>query len=83
MLSTQSTGSAAYGACLFTFHPAPPAAAPCLHPVPCCVSLHCLQADFVSKGMWDGAITKGMSKQEVALLRAPLVYAEIMSFIKV
>jgi len=33
--------------------------------------------------MWEGVI-KGvcMSKQEVSLLKVPLVYAEIMSFIK-
>jgi hypothetical protein len=42
-----------------------------------------LQADFVSRGMWEGAITKGFTKQELAVLKAPLVYAEIMSFIKV
>ena len=42
-----------------------------------------VQADFVSRGMWEGAIAKGFSKQELNILRAPLVYAEIMSFIKV
>ena len=41
------------------------------------------QADFVSRGMWEGAITKGMTRQEQGVLKAPLVYAEIMSFIKV
>jgi hypothetical protein len=41
------------------------------------------QVDFVSKRMWDGAIVKGMSRQERDILKAPLVYAEIMSFIKV
>jgi hypothetical protein len=33
--------------------------------------------------MWDGAVVKGMSRQERDILKAPLVYAEIMSFIKV
>jgi hypothetical protein len=42
-----------------------------------------LQADFVSRSMWDGRVTKGMTRQELAVLKAPLVYAEIMSFIKV
>lgn len=37
----------------------------------------------MSRGMWEGAITKGFTKQELAVLKAPLVYAEIMSFIKV
>lgn len=40
------------------------------------------QADFVSRRMWD-KITKGLSRKEVAQLRAPLVFAEIMSYIKV
>lgn len=49
----------------------------------CCCSCLLLQADFVSRSMWDGRVTRGMTRQELAVLKAPLVYAEIMSFIKV
>lgn len=49
----------------------------------CGVSAAVSQVDFVSKRMWDGVIVKGMSRQERDILKAPLVYAEIMSFIKV
>lgn len=37
----------------------------------------------MSRSMWDGRVTRGMTRQELAVLKAPLVYAEIMSFIKV
>jgi hypothetical protein len=53
--------------------------------VPACNAAHhttMRQADFVSRRMWD-KITKGLSRKEVAQLRAPLVFAEIMSYIKV
>lgn len=42
-----------------------------------------LQAEFVQRCMWEGAITRGFTKQELGVLKAPLVYAEIMSYIKV
>jgi hypothetical protein len=39
-------------------------------------------AEFVSVGMWS-KMTKGLKKEEKACLKAPLVYAELMSYIKV
>lgn len=49
------------------------------------LSLRCFTfvppADFVSPGMWS-AMTKGLSKEEKARLKAPLVYQEVMSYIK-
>jgi hypothetical protein len=37
-------------------------------------------AEFVSVGMWS-KMTKGLKKEEKACLKAPLVYAELMSYI--
>lgn len=39
-------------------------------------------AEFVSPVMW-GRMTKGLRKEEKACLKAPLVFAELMSYIKV
>lgn len=38
-------------------------------------------ADFVSDAMWN-KMTKGLKKDQKACMKAPLVYAELMSYIK-
>lgn len=40
-----------------------------------------VSADFVCAGMWS-AMTKGLTKEQKACLKAPLVYQEVMSYIK-